>query len=291
MKILVPATTTNFGSGFDTFGLALEIHNEFDVEPSESFRVEAVGRARGIPRDESNLVIQVYKRCCEILGENPKPFFLRQKVDIPPARGLGSSATAILAGIEIFCSLHRRKLSEVEKLEIAFEFENHPDNLAPALKGGFVICSEKTYHSVDFPEDLSLLFFVPDYEISTSEARRVLPRAVSLEDAVFNLQRASLFLAGLLLGRYELLREGVEDRLHQPYRAGLIKEFESFKESAYQQGALAVFISGSGPALCALTIKGKAAGIREEWEKLARKNKIKGEVLETSASKEGLRVI
>ncbi len=256
MKLLVPATTTNFASGFDTFGLALNLYNEFEVEESNKFSVEIEGEGNELPKDENNLVIKVYKRCCEIFKEEERPFKLIQRNKVPVERGLGSSATAIVGGIEIFCKLHKKELSVQEKLNVAFEFESHPDNLLPAFVGGFVICVKENknliYQKLKFPEDLTLIFAVPDFKVSTEKARKVLPENVSLKDAVFNIQRASLFVSSILTGRYELIRYALEDKLHEPFRKRLIKGFDKVKESAYKKGALGVFISGSGPTVCAI---------------------------------------
>ena len=222
MELLVPATTTNFGAGFDTFGLALNLYNSFSVKESDRFEIEIEGEGKDLPRDESNLVVRVYKRACELKGVNPKPFFLKQVNSVPTSRGLGSSATAIVGGLLIFERLTKKELSLEEKLKIAYEFEPHPDNLIPALVGGFVIClGGYSFHKLEFPKDISLVFAVPDFELSTQRAREVLRREVPLEDAVFNIRRASLFIASILSGNYELLKEATQDRLHQPFRRSL----------------------------------------------------------------------
>ena len=256
MKLKVPATTTNFGSGFDTFGLALNLYNTFIFEESDAFGVEIEGEGKDLPKDENNLVVKVYKRACETFKVSPKPFKLIQTNRVPTARGLGSSATAIVGGIEACVKLHSLDVSLEEKLRVAFEFEPHPDNLLPAFVGGFVICVQNgglTFNKLTFSPELFLVFAVPDFELSTEEARKVIKREVSLKDAVFNIQRASLFVSALLTGRYELLKTAVEDKLHQPHRAGLIKGFNNVLEAGYSAGAYAVFLSGAGPTICAIT--------------------------------------
>lgn len=256
MKLLVPATTTNFGSGFDTFGLALNLYNTFEFQEGDAFGVEIEGEGKDLPKDENNLVIRVYKRACEVFGVPVKPFKLRQINRVPTARGLGSSATAIVGGIEACVRIHSLKVSLEDKLRVAFEFEPHPDNLLPAFVGGFVICVQNgglVYNKMVFPEGLSLVFAVPDFELSTEKARRVIKREISLKDAVFNIQRASLLVSALLTGRYELLKVAVEDRLHQPHRAKLIRGFDKALEAGYSSGAYAVFLSGAGPTVCAVS--------------------------------------
>ena len=290
MRLLVPATTTNFGAGFDTFGLALNLHNIFEFEESDAFRVEIEGEGEDLPRDESNLVVRVYRRACEVFGVDPKPFRLGQINRVPTARGLGSSATAIVGGIEACVRFHSLDVNLEEKLKIAFEFEPHPDNLLPAFVGGFVICVQNgklLFSRLEFPEDLSLVFAVPDFELSTEEARRAIRREIPLEDAVFNIQRASLFVSALLTGRYELLRTAVEDRLHQPYRAELVKGFGSVLEAGYSAGAYAVFLSGAGPTVCAITSEDLrervGASMREAFEEAG----VRARVLQLRAEKKG----
>ncbi len=256
MKLLIPGTTTNFGAGFDTFGLALNLYNIFEFEESDAFGVEIEGEGKNLPRDENNLVIKVYKRACEVFGVRPEPFKLKQTNRVPTARGLGSSATAIVGGIEACVGLHSLEVDLEDRLKVAFEFEPHPDNLLPAFVGGFVVCVQDgglTFNRISFPSELSLVFAVPDFELSTEEARRVLRGEVSLRDAIFNIQRASLFVSALLTGRYELLKEAVRDRLHQPYRSKLVKGFDRVLEAGYSAGAYAVFLSGAGPTICAIT--------------------------------------
>ncbi len=290
MEVKVPATTTNFGSGFDTFGLALDLYNSFEFEPSDRYRIEVEGYGGGIPKDEGNLIVRVYKRACEVFGLEEVPLFIRQRNNIPPARGLGSSATAIVGGIEICCALHRKEIPLEEKMRVAFEFEPHPDNLLPAFLGGFVICVTDTdllYHRLPFPEDLLLVFAVPDFEVPTEKAREVLKREVRLEDAVFNLRRASLLVSSLLTGRYDLLRYAVQDKLHQPYRSVLVKGFEKVVEEGYSAGAYAVFLSGAGPSVCAITTEEGASRVGEAMKRAFEREGVGAFVLKLKASEEG----
>ena len=262
LKLIVPASTSNLGAGFDTFGLALTLYNTFEVEKSDAFEVEVYGEgADKLPTGINNLFLQTYIRACQELGVEDGPIKVVQKNGIPLGRGLGSSATAILGGILTAAELNNLKLSPEEVLEIAFLFESHPDNLVPALVGGFTISAteeenKKVYFErLEFPEELQILVLIPEFEILTEEARSVLPAMVSLKDAVFNIQRASLLVAALIRKDFELLRVAVEDRLHQPFRGKLLHGFEPFKEEAYKMGADAVFISGSGSTIGVFTRK------------------------------------
>lgn len=294
LKIDVPATTTNFGSGFDAFGLALELYNTFLVEPSENWKVEVKGYRSGIPLNESNLFIRVYKRACREFGLPEKPIYLVQENRVPPARGLGSSATAIVGGIEAALSLYGKELPLEEKLKVAFEFEKHPDNLLPAFLGGFVISvadqDRILYKKLSFPEELKLVFVIPDYELSTEEARKVLPQKVELRDAVFNLQRSALLVASLLTKDYELLREAVRDKLHQPYRSKLAVGLEEAISVSYKEGALATFLSGAGPTICSITLENEETIGKAIKEVVERFCSCKAEVKVLRALNEGVKV-
>ncbi|MFN4319231.1 MAG: homoserine kinase [Aquificaceae bacterium] len=258
LKIKVPASTSNFGSGFDAFGLALNLYNEFYVKPSSLYKVQIEGEGSNLPTNEENLFIKVYKRACKAFGREEVPINLKQLNRIPTARGLGSSATAIVGGLLACQAISGLDISLEEKLKIAFEFERHPDNLLPAFLGGFVVCAsseeEVRFIRLDFPREIKVVICVPDFELSTERAREVIKKDVSLKDAVFNLQRSALFVASLLSKNLELLREAVKDRLHQLYRASLIPGFWHVVEEAYKSGALAVFLSGAGPSVASLCV-------------------------------------
>lgn len=259
LSIRVPASTSNFGSGFDAFGLALSLYNDFFVEFSDSYYVELEGEGVHLPKDKNNLFIRSYIRSCELFGISEKPIRLKQVNRVPTARGLGSSATAIVGGITAFEALHHIQLSLEDKLRIAFEFEPHPDNLLPAFLGGFVVCASSEegvkFLRLEFPEELKLVVCIPDFELSTQKAREVLKKDIPLKDAVYNLQRSALFVGSILSRRFDLLKESVKDRLHQPYRSELIPGFWSIVERAYSSGALAVFLSGAGPSVASLCLQ------------------------------------
>ncbi len=293
IKVKVPASTSNIGAGFDTFGLALTLYNNFEVEESKQFEVEIIGEgADKLSKGDDNLFLKVYKRTCQELGIPCKPIKVVQKNNVPLGRGLGSSATAILGGVICATALGGINLSTDEVLKIAFNFESHPDNLVPALVGGFVTCAvegDKVYFErIEFPKELQILVLIPEFEILTEEARKVLPREVSLKDAVFNVQRATLLISTLVNRDFNLLRVAVEDRLHQPFRGKLLKGFDTFKELAYSLGADAVFISGSGSTIGVFTRK-NAYQIGEAGVKLYREMGISAKYLVLGADEKGAR--
>jgi homoserine kinase len=246
----VPASMSNLGAGFDTFGLAVNLYNVFHVKSSRTFSISFVDLDI---KPEENLFLKVYKRCIEIFNEEETPVSITIKTEIPFSRGLGSSSSAIIGAIKTFSLLYEKELSYRDIFKIAYEFEPHPDNLVPALVGGFNVClkdEEQTFfNTIDFPEELKIIAIIPDIKISTEEARKILPAKIDIKDAIYNIQRSNLLLSSIVLKRFELLKEAVKDKLHQPYRKSLIPFYDNIEKIAYDSGAKAVFISGSGSTI------------------------------------------
>jgi homoserine kinase len=264
----VPASVANLGPGFDCLGLALGLHNEMAVEIGTSrTTIEILGEGESeLARDESNLVVKAMYRTFEHLKRKPLPVWLRCTNKIPLSRGLGSSSSAVAGGVFLANELCGRPLDRDAVFQIAAEIEGHPDNVAPALMGGLTVAVAgpgKQFQalSVDI-ETLSRWKYVvciPDFEINTAKARKVLPQKVSFEDAVFNVSRSSLVVAALLKGPGKssnaVLREAMNDRLHQPHRIKLIDGRDAIMNAAYKAGALGVCVSGSGPTILAIASK------------------------------------
>jgi len=255
-KTKIPASTANLGAGFDTLGIALNLYNEIIIERSDKTVIETYPRNPKFENPEKNLFYVVLKETLEFLGKKDENFYIKQYNNIPISRGLGSSAAVIVGGIITAFHIAKRELTDELFFKLAYKYENHPDNLIPAWKGGFIVSTkteEATYYNkLDFPEELSFVAIVPELELSTEDARRVLPKEVPLKDAVFNIQRVALFLSALQLGKYELLKVAMEDRLHQPYRKQLIPGFDDVISSAYDKGALGVSLSGAGSTIIAI---------------------------------------
>jgi len=246
----VPASMSNLGAGFDTFGLAVNLYNIFHIKSSDTFSISFIDLDI---KPEENLFLKVYKKCIEIFSEEEMPVSITIKTEIPFSRGLGSSSSAIIGAIKTFSLLYEKELSHRDIFKIAYEFEPHPDNLVPALVGGFNVClkdEEQTFfNTIDFPEELKIIAIIPDINISTEEARKILPAKIDIKDAIYNIQRSNLLLSSLVLKRFELLKEAVKDKLHQPYRKSLIPFYDNIEKIAYDSGAKAVFISGSGSTI------------------------------------------
>ena len=256
----MPASTANLGSGFDTLGMALTLYNEVELtDEGEGVQllVEGEGKSALEKAGPQNLVLRAVKDTLRELGSHPVGLRVRQINRIPLRRGLGSSAAACLGGIAAVARLVGVELTPDQLLARALPFEGHPDNIAPALMGGLTVSAivegRVVSARVRVPKHLMAIAVIPTLEIATKRAREALPQQVPFQDAVFNLNRLALLLAGFTMDRLELLSAGSEDRLHQPYRAGLLPGMEAILEEGRRAGALATFLSGAGSTLMALT--------------------------------------
>ena len=260
--VRVPGTSANCGPGFDCLGLATTIYNYLDLTLLRSNKVvvESAGEgAENIPRGRKNLAWQAVRRFLQKVGrENEfKGAFIRTKNQVPLARGLGSSSTAIVGGLVAANEILGAPLNRQELLKLATELEGHPDNVAPALFGGFTVSVMDNGEVQTFsflPRiKLKLIVAVPDFELSTRLARKVLPKNISRKDAIFNISRASMLIAALVEGREDLLPLAFDDALHQPYRKKLVSGMTEVFEAAKNAGALGAAISGAGSCLIAFT--------------------------------------
>jgi homoserine kinase len=240
--------------------MALTLYNEVELtDEGEGVQllVEGEGKSALEKAGAHNLVLRAAQSTLRDLGAHPSGLRVRQINRIPLRRGLGSSAAACLGGIAAAARLVGVELSADEILARALPFEGHPDNIAPALMGGLtasaIVSGRVVSAKVPVPDRLKAVVVIPTLEIATKRAREVLPKEVPHQDAVFNLNRLALLLAGLTTDRLDLLAAGTEDRLHQPYRAVLLPGMEAILEEGRRAGALATFLSGAGSSLLALT--------------------------------------
>jgi homoserine kinase len=255
--VQVPATTANLGAGFDCLGLALGLYNTVQVEPSSALTLTIEGDgAATLPRDATNRVVRAMQLACDALGQPLPMVRLRMTNHVPLARGLGSSAAAAVGGLLAANHFYNDALSSDELLKLAVELEGHPDNVAPALLGGLCVVNmdgeTPIAIKVAWPASLRCIVYVPDTPLPTAKARAVVPKEFSRADAVFNVGRAALFVAGITQGRFEALRLATQDRIHQPYRAPLITGFDAIVAAALQAGARGAFLSGAGSSIAAL---------------------------------------
>ena len=252
MKIIVPATSANVGPGFDSVGIAVSKYLTIDVlEAQENWWIEH-DLGEEIPSDEENLLLQT---ALQVAADLP-PHRLKMTSEVPLARGLGSSSSVIVAGIELANQLDKLALSDEDKLEIATKIEGHPDNVAPAIFGNLVVASyvdQQTNHLVlPFPE-CALVAFVPNYELKTSDSRNVLPSEWTYKEAVAASSIANVAIAALAKGDLRVAGKAIEaDRFHERYRQQLVAEFPQVKEVAHQHEAYATYLSGAGPTIMTL---------------------------------------
>ncbi|MCR5758429.1 MAG: homoserine kinase [Selenomonas sp.] len=262
--VRVPGTSANCGPGFDSIGLACTVYNDLQLRltEEEGCRITISGAgAENIPCDQRNIVWQSVQYLLQKagMGEVYKGAVMHMENNVPLSRGLGSSATAIVAGLKGANALLNNRFTRRELLQFATEIEGHPDNVAPAIYGGFTI-STVTKGDVEcftlIPKlRLKLVVAVPDFPLSTKKAREVLPEAVSIKDAVNNIGRAGMLVAALCKGNEKFLRNVFEDALHQPYRAKLIPGMYEVFKAARNAGALGASLSGAGPCLMAYTLQ------------------------------------
>ena len=252
MRITVPATSANVGPGFDSVGIAVSKYLTIDVlEAQENWWIEH-DLGEEIPSNEENLLLQT---ALQVASDLP-PHRLKMTSEVPLARGLGSSSSVIVAGIELANQLGKLTLSDEDKLEIATKIEGHPDNVAPAIFGNLVVASyvdQQTNHLVlPFPE-CALVAFVPNYELKTSDSRNVLPSEWTYKEAVAASSIANVAIAALAKGDLRVAGKAIEaDRFHERYRQQLVVEFPQVKEVAHQHDAYATYLSGAGPTIMTL---------------------------------------
>lgn len=256
MKIKVPATSANIGSGFDALGIALTMYNEIEIEESDVLNIASLDAVQ-VPTTEDNLIFQsVCRLYCECGKPAPKGIKIRQTNAVPMARGLGSSSTCVAAGLLGANELLGNPLSKDDLVNIACSIEGHPDNTTPALLGGLTAAAvedNKVYAvTLHVADKFRFAAFIPSFELKTSVARGVLPQSVSRQDAVYNLSRSALMAGSLTTGNTENLHIAVQDKLHQPYRLGLIPGANDIFDLSYEYGSLATYISGAGPTIMAI---------------------------------------
>ena len=304
VAILTPATSANLGPGFDTLGLALQLYNRFDVEVVEGDPWTPQIDVQGVLGDKlstgpDNLFFQAFALLFQRKRADLPAVKIRMSITIPPGCGLGSSATAVVGGLVAANELLRIKGLGVPKEELlapAVESEagNHPDNVAPALLGGLVatttVDGEIRAVKTRFPEALKAIIFTPSFPMDTVTGRKLLPAEYSRDDVTFNTGRVALFLTALQTGRYELIGEAMQDRLHQPYRQALFPAMPEIIQAALDAGAYGASLSGGGSSLIALASSNFQAILRAMRD-TARSAGVDGTGMILRADQVGARVI
>lgn len=295
--VIVPGTTANIGVGFDCLGAALTIYNEFQftlLESASEFLMTVEGEeASRVSTDKSNLLYQSFLKLYQHLDRQPPAVAIHTKLGVPLARGLGSSATAIVGGLMGANALAEYPLSTAEIINLAIAIEGHPDNVVPALLGNCQLSVGKgedwQITTIPWHSEIIPVLAIPDFELSTEEARAVLPNTYSRSDAIFNISRMGLLLRGLADNHFDWLRMALEDKLHQPYRQKLITGYTSVKQAALTAGAYGMVISGAGPTLLALCDRSLAEKVADAmactWQKEGITSKVQALVLDTQGAR------
>jgi homoserine kinase len=299
-EVKLPASTSNLGSGFDCFGLALQRYLTIRVTVSPDLKAKCRVRVTGteesceLPRTSENLIYRAMVYTARLEGLDLPPVRLAIQNQIPLGRGLGSSAAAIAGGIRLSGLICGREISLERVLEYATRFEGHPDNVAAALYGGFVVTCVAHDGSVlalskPWPAELKVLVVSPDFRVPTKLARDVFSRVVNRADAVHNVQRSALFVAALSNGRYELLWEAMRDRLHQERRQTLVPGLAEILALPRMPGLLGLALSGAGPSVVAIASENFDA-ISEAIAECFRRKKIGCTSQQMEVDNQGIRV-
>lgn len=285
--IIVPATSANLGPGFDSFGVAVSLYLELEIVQSALEWFIAHDMDGDIPHDSSNLIIQTALD----LVPDLKPHTLKMTSEIPPARGLGSSSAAIVAGIELANYLGKLDLTDDEKIQIASRIEGHPDNVMPAITGDFVVGASVNgqvyWKQIPFPE-ACLVTTIPKRELKTTASRAVLPTELAFSEAVQASSIANVLVASLQQGDLVLAGKMMEaDLFHEPYRATLISEVTQLRAIGHEEKAYATYLSGAGTTVMTVIASEYAAAFVERV-----KNELPDCLVHlTKVDKQGVRIV
>lgn len=278
MKIVVPCTSANLGCGFDSLGIALSLKATFTFSKRVGYKIDGCDEKY---QNEDNLIVIAYQKAMEKMNLKPQGFHVVIDSLIPLSRGLGSSATLIVAGVMAANEMNQQRLSMQEMLEVCTEIEGHPDNVAPALLGGLTASFMEQGKPIALPYSVDPKFkfcaLVPNFEVSTQQARKVLPSTVKFCDAVYNVSRVAGLCKALETGESRIVQYALKDQLHEPYRKQLIHEYDKIKQICEEANCIGFYISGSGPTCMAIyqddffieSIQRKIKQCVHEWQIVA----------------------
>ena len=302
VSVKVPATSANLGPGFDCLGLALPIYNTITLEetvlPGSGIEINIINEGNevdnmiidDIPKDENSIAYKAVELLYNSIGQEPSELKINIQSEIPITRGLGSSASVIVGALLAANKLHGFPADEMALISMATEIEGHPDNVTPAILGGLCFSSMEddgsiVYRKLNWPKDWDLTVCVPDFELSTSISRSVIPKEIPLSDAVYNLKHSAMLLHAIETADEELMKLALNDKIHQPYRIKLIPGMAEIMEAfKHEQGILGCVLSGAGPTLLVIskdynTEKIKAV-VKEIWSGFGISSEIKTMQLE-----------
>ena len=295
VKIIVPATTANLGAGFDCIGAAFSLYNEFKFTPSTTkLTITVIGEeADKVSTDKDNLLYKSFIKLYQHINQTVPNVEIEINLGVPLSRGLGSSATAIVGGLLGANHLAGNPLNLSQIQELAIDLEGHPDNVVPALLGNCQLSVGEVGNwqicSIPWHQEIVPVVAIPNFELSTEEARSVLPTEIIRSDAIFNIARMGLLVRGLATNNTDWLTSALEDKLHQPYRQKLIRGYQEVKTSAIAQGAYGMVISGAGPTLLALTNRDRVDNViiamKSAWEKIGVSADVRSLEIDTQGAK------
>jgi homoserine kinase len=288
VTVRVPATTANIGPGFDCLGAALSLYNTFVFTANREGAALTIAvsgvNAEQVGTGPDNLVYRAFCKVFEKLGRAVPSVTIDIQMAVPLARGLGSSATAIVGGLLGANALAGNPLSEGVVTKMAIDMEGHPDNVVPAYLGGCRLAATNLngdweIYSIEWNASIVPVVAIPEFELSTAEARRVLPTEYSRDDLTFNAAHLALLIKGLENGQPDGLRSALQDRVHQPYRKSLIQGYDLVQQAARDAGAYGMVISGAGPTLLALVSGVQAGAVKGAMEAAWRSAGVKAEAM------------
>ncbi len=271
MTISVPATSANLGPGFDTLGLAVNLRNRVEFHPSKFFSVSIKGEGENNPRLKgNNLFISIFNEHYSRLTKKKQNFKFTFYNQIPMSRGLGSSSAVIVSAISSAHEAAGIRVSKRRILNHALVYEPHPDNITPAVMGGFNVATlekNKVFSQrKHLPDYLKAVVVIPNKQMNTSKSRTVLPKSYSKENAVYNLSHCALTVAAFFNEDWEMLKLASQDRFHQKARMKTLPELFSVQKIAYESGALMSALSGSGSTMFTLVYDDDAAMIANKFK-------------------------
>jgi len=271
MYITVPATSANLGPGFDTLGLALNIRNEVRINPAKFHSVSLKGEGSNNPRlKDNNMFISTFNDFHQNICTEKQQYRFEFHNAIPLTRGLGSSSAVIISAIASAYAIEGIKLDDKKLLNLALSYESHPDNITPAVVGGFTVATihenEVCFIKKDIPKTLKAIVVIPNRAISTKLSRKTLPYKYSKEDAIFNVSHSSLLTAAFMTEDWGMLKKASKDRFHQYYRMKQMPELFAVQKVALRNGALMSTLSGSGSTFFNIVYENEAQRVVKKLE-------------------------
>ena len=305
VTVKVPASSANIGPGFDCLGIALPIYNTITIEetvlPGTGIEINLMSEEESIdemvfdsiPKDENNIVYKAVEMLYNSIGQEPSELKINIQAQIPITRGLGSSSSIVVGGLLAANKLLGNPADETALLAIATEVEGHPDNVAPAILGGFVLATQEddgtiSYCKLNWPEEWDITVCIPDFELSTEIARSVLPKDVPMQDAIFNAKHLAMLIQAVNTKDAKLMKVALKDRLHQPYREKLVPGMKEIIEAfKHEDGVLGAVLSGAGPSMLVISHKYDLDKIKSTVKDIWEKQNIKVDIRTMKVEEQG----